>query len=121
MSLKTARAWFLFTQLGYLAMYCAALYYVNALDSRVVVLVTVAALLGIPVRLFLISSVALAHPDAGRKFNRLFPILVLLDGAWAASPLLISKLGTGVALAAVAGLAYVPFSERTLIRRIYFS
>jgi hypothetical protein len=120
LSLKTARALFLVTQLGYLAMYFAALKYVNALDSRVVLLVALAALLGIPVRLFLISSVGLAHPDAGRKFNRLFPFLVLMDGAWAASPLLIANLGPE-ALAAAAGLAYLPFSQRTLMRRIYFA
>jgi hypothetical protein len=121
LSLKAARALFLMTQLGYLAMYFAALYYVDKLDSSLMLPVTAAALLGIPVRIYLTSSVALAHPDAGRKFNWLFPGLVLFDGAWAASPLLINNLPTGVALAAAAGLAYVPFSERTLIRRIYFA
>jgi hypothetical protein len=63
----------------------------------------------------------LAHAEAGRKFHKLFPFLLMLDGAWAASPLLINRLGTGVALAAAAGLAYLPFSQRTLIRRIYFT
>jgi hypothetical protein len=121
LSLKTSRMLFLVTQLGYLAMYFAALKYVNAVDSRIVPFVALAAVLGIPVRLFLMSSVGLAHPDAGRKFNQLFPFLLLLDGAWAASPLLIANLGTGEALAAAAGLAYLPFSQRTLMRRIYFS
>jgi hypothetical protein len=119
LSLEAARILFLVIQFGYLAMYCAALYYLTALDSRILQIVAVAALLGIPVRLFLISSVALAHPAAGRQFNRLFPLLVLLDSAWSASPLLINKLGIGLALAAVAGLAYLPFSQRTLMGRIY--
>ena len=119
LSMQTARTLFLLIQFGYLAMYSAALYYVDALNPTIFWLVVVAAMSGIPVRLFLISSVALAHPDAGRKFNRILPILVLLDGAWAASPLLISGLLIGVALASAAALAYLPFSQRTLIRRIY--
>ena len=120
LSLQAARVLFLVTQFGYLAMYMAALYYLNSVDSSVLFAIMAAALLGIPVRIFLISSVALAHAEAGRKFHKLFPFLLLLDGAWAASPLLINRLGIGVALAAAAGLAYLPFSQRTLIRRIYF-
>jgi eukaryotic-like serine/threonine-protein kinase len=119
MSLPAARGLFLFAQFGYLAMYCAALFYLDQLNPGVVLLVAGAALLGIPVRLYLMSAVALAHPAAGQQFHRLFPALIVLDGAWAASPLLISKLPIGIALAAVAGLAYVPFAQRTLIRRIY--
>jgi eukaryotic-like serine/threonine-protein kinase len=121
MSLPAARGLFLFAQVGYLAMYCSALFYVDKLDSQLVLIVTAAALLGIPVRLYLMSAVALAHPAGGRQFNRLFPALVVFDGAWAASPLLISNLAVGLALAAAAGLAYVPFAQRTLIRRIYFA
>jgi len=121
LSLPAARVLFLVTQFGYLAMYVAALSYLNSVDSNVLFVVMAAALLGIPVRIFLISSVALAHAEAGRKFHKLFPFLLMLDGAWAASPLLINRLGTGVALAAAAGLAYLPFSQRTLIRRIYFT
>jgi len=120
MSLPAARGLFLFAQAGYLAMYCAALFYVDRLDSQLVLLVTAAALLGIPTRLYLISTVALAHAAGGRQFHRLFPALVVFDGAWAASPLLIQNMPTGLALAAAAGLAYVPFAQRTLIRRIYF-
>jgi hypothetical protein len=111
---------FLAIQAGYLVMYCAALYHMEAIDPSVVRLVIVAALLGIPVRLYLISTVALAHPAGGKQFARLFPALVVMDGAWAASPLLISNLRVGLELAAVAGLAYLPFSQRTLIKRIYF-
>jgi hypothetical protein len=50
----------------------------------------------------------------------LFPILLILDALWAASPLLAERaIGLGVALAGVAGLAYLPFAQRTLIRSIY--
>ncbi|HLQ78008.1 MAG TPA: serine/threonine-protein kinase [Terriglobia bacterium] len=122
LSLRSARALFLGIQFGCLAMYFAALFYVNKLELDTVLLggVIVTAMLGIAVRLFLISSVMLAHPAAGRKFNRIFPLLLLLDGAWAASPLLaVPAIRYGVALAGVAALAYLPFSQRTLMHRIY--
>jgi len=122
LSVGSARILFLFIQFGFLAMYCAALYYAPTMERSIVMLriVIITAMTGIALRLFLISSVALAHPEAGRKFNRLFPFLLLLDGAWAASPLLaVPEIRFGVALAAAAGLAYLPFSQRTLIHRIY--
>jgi hypothetical protein len=120
LSTEAARRLFLFIQVGYLAMYCAALYYVEALEGVTLPVVTIAAMSGIAVRLYLLSSVALVHPAAGRNFHRLFPVLLLLDGAWAASPLLaVRTIGFGIALAGAAGLAYLPFSQRTLMHRIY--
>jgi hypothetical protein len=78
------------------------------------------AMFGIAIRLYLISAVGWRHPAAGRKFTLLFPVLLLFDGIWAASPLLLSRrIGFGVALIGVAMLAYVPFAQRTLIRAIY--
>jgi len=122
LSVESARKLFLLIQFGFLAMYCTALYHAPTLERDIwtVRIVIVTAMTGIALRLFLISSVALAHTEAGRKFNRLFPFLLLLDGAWAASPLLASPpIRFGLALAAAAGLAYLPFSQRTLIHRIY--
>jgi len=122
LSVGSARALFLFIQLGFLAMYCAALYYAPTMERSIMMVraVIFTAMAGIALRLFLISSVALMHPEAGRKFDRLFPFLLLLDGAWSASPLLaVPEIPFGVALAAAAGLAYLPFSQRTLIHRIY--
>jgi hypothetical protein len=122
LSMGSARALFLVIQFGFLAMYCAALYYAPTMDLDLMRLrmMIVTAMIGIALRLFLISSVALAHREAGRKFDRLFPFLLLLDGTWAASPLLVvPHIPFGVALAAAAGLAYLPFSQRTLIHRIY--
>ena len=112
-------------------MYCTALYYVGAVESvlrafeviPVIVtlpLLVVTAMCGIAVRLYLLSSVGFAHPAAGQKFQKLFPVLLVLDGLWAASPLLVStQIGVGVSLAGAAGLAYVPFSQRTLIQSVY--
>ncbi len=126
-----ARALFLTIQLGYLAMYCSALYYAQTLEQAVhrvlmdasgliAPLIIVCAMCGIAVRLYLLSAVGLDHPAAGVKFRQLFPALVGLDGLWAASPLLVAgNVGIGPALAGVAALAYLPFSQRTLIQSIY--
>jgi DNA-binding winged helix-turn-helix (wHTH) protein len=126
-----ARALFLTIQFGYLSMYSAALYELDAVDSvlaRTVPesaavlspLLMVTAMCGIAVRLYLISAVGFRHPAAGEKFRRLFPFLFALDVWWAASPLLLApRIGLGLVLGAVAALAYLPFSQRTLIRRLY--
>ena len=79
-----------------------------------VILVT--AMCGIAVRLYLLSAVGLDHPHAGPKFRWLFPPLFILDALWAASPLLLARrIGFGLALGAVAALAYLPFAQRTLM------
>lgn len=121
---------FLLIQAGYLAMYFAALYYMPALESAlagagfVPVSVTfpavlVIAMCGIAVRLYLITAVGWRHPGSGKAFQTLFPLILILDALWAASPLLAAEsIGTGAALAGVAGLAYLPFAQRTLIRSI---
>lgn len=126
-----SRFLFLFIQAGYLVMYCVALHYIPELEGAlsaagfVPVAVTfptliVAAMCGIAVRLYLITSVAWRHPSAGRNYMRLFPFVFVLDALWAASPILaVPALGIGIALAGSAGMAYLPFAQRTLIRGIY--
>src|SRR6266850_696596 len=126
-----SRFLFLLIQTGYIAMYCAALYYLPALESALItagfvpVSITLPGLLivamcGIAVRFYLFSAVGWHHPAAGRKFLQLFPFVLTLDALWAACPLLaIQTLSPGVALAGVAGMAYLPFAQRTLIRSMY--
>jgi cholera toxin transcriptional activator len=126
-----ARLLFLTIQAGYLTLYCAALYYSTELEGALrnagfvpvwltLPLAVATAMCGVAVRLYLLSSVGLRHPQAGSKFRRLFPYLLVLDATWAASPLLaVRAIGVGVALACVAGMAYLPFSQRTLIGSIY--
>ncbi|MBI3894646.1 MAG: winged helix-turn-helix domain-containing protein, partial [Acidobacteria bacterium] len=127
----TARALFLTIQVGYLALYVSALYFGEDLEQallRVLMVssavtmpfIIVSAMCGIAVRLYLLSSVGLNHPASGAKFRKLFPALFVLDIFWAASPLLLArKIGYGLALGCVAALAYLPFSQRTLIHSIY--
>jgi serine/threonine protein kinase len=122
---------FLLTQVGYLALYAAAMYHVDAIagilaadyqipEQSGLIGTMLLALCGIAVRIYLISAVGWRHPSAGRKFTLLFPLLVVLDGIWAASPLLLWRhIGYGLALTGVALLAYVPFAQRTLMRTVY--
>jgi DNA-binding winged helix-turn-helix (wHTH) protein len=125
-----SRGLFVAIQVGYLALYSAALHYLDGLARGLIKLgltpvqvtlpiVIVLAMCSIAVRIYLLSAVGWAHPDAGKKFNRLFPVLIALDGLWAVSPLLLDGAELGILLAGVAGLAYVPFAQRTLVRSIY--
>ena len=76
--------------------------------------------MGIPLRCYLLSAVCFDYQRLGEKFGRMFPFVLALDQLWAVAPfLLIEKIGLGAAFAASAGLLYLPFSERTLIRMAY--
>lgn len=75
---------------------------------------------GIPLRFYLLSSVAFDFRGLGGTFVRLFPFVLALDQLWAIAPfLLLPRIGIGLAFAATAALLYVPFSERTLVRMAY--
>jgi hypothetical protein len=128
-----SRILFLLIQAAYIAIYCTALYQMSALESALtdagfvpvkvtLPVVLVMAMCGVAVRLYLLSAVGWRHPAGKVKFLRLFPVVLALDALWAACPLLaVSVLSPGLALAAVAGMAYLPFAQRTLIQSIYRS
>ena len=128
---KAARPLFLLTQSGYLALYAAAMFYIDSIGEILstdflvtgqigVVVTIILAVCGIAVRVYLISAVGWGHPAAGDKFHTLFPALLILDGFWAASPLLLWRhIGYGIAFTCVAMMAYVPFAQRTMIRSLY--
>ena len=79
-------------------------------------IIIVTALVGIPVRLYLLSGAAFGYRGLTRRFLSLFPFLFPLDELWALSPFLIVEyIGTGLALAATAALLYLPFSQRSLL------
>ena len=118
-------------QVMYLGFYIAALAQlpeVNRLAAELVegggraaeaaVLITGTA--GIAVRLYLLTAVFFDYQPLGAKFKRIFPLVLLLDFAWALSPYLLTPwIGMGLATAACAPLLYLPFSQRTLIRMAY--
>ena len=80
----------------------------------------VTAVLGIPVRLYLLSAVSFDYRKTGEKFLRIFPATLVLDLIWALAPFLsIDTIGIGLAFAVMAGLLYLPFSQRTLMRMTY--
>ena len=128
MSRTAARALLLLIQVGYLSMYAIALYKFHdvlrvsqELYGTVVLGQTLllASVLGVPVRLYQLTAVSLDYSDFGRKFRWLFPVVLLLDGAWTAAPLLFLGQLQGVVLLCTAGLAYLPFSQRMLVYTAY--
>ncbi len=91
------------------------------LANLVVPTIFVTALVGIALRLYLISAVAFDYRALGQKFRRLFPLVLPLDQLWALAPLLAAhKIGIAVALASMVALLYLPFSQRTLVRMAYW-
>lgn len=91
------------------------------LADIVVPVIFVTALVGIALRLYLISAVAFDYRPLGQKFRRLFPLILPLDQLWALTPLLAAhKIGLGPALATMVALLYLPFSQRTLVRMAYW-
>jgi hypothetical protein len=128
---RSAPALFLMAQAGYMALYIAAMYHVDAIakilaadfeisERTGLIGMLVLAMCGMAVRIYLISAVGWRHPAAGRKFTLLFPALLVFDSIWAMSPLLLwRRIGYGLAFIGVAMLAYVPFAQRTLMGSIY--
>src|SRR6266851_3925357 len=126
------RGLFALAQLMYLIFYLAALFRLHAVQgiaesflpgwkaTVLVATVMVTAGVGIPLRCYLLSAVGFDYLRLGEKFQRMFPFILALDQLWAVAPFLLSQnIGLGAAFAASAGLLYVPFSERTLIRMAY--
>ncbi len=115
-------------QVGYLTMYGLALYKFHdvlrvshELHKSTVLggVLLMASVLGVPVRLYQFTAIAFDYPDLGRKFRRLFPFVFLLDVFWAASPLLFLGQLQGLVLLCAAALAFLPFSQRTLLYAAY--
>lgn len=118
-------------QIGYLIMYAAALYFLPENVHRLpefiqdlgakrfvegmFVLLCAAA----TVRIYLLAAAAFDYEDLGRLFHRIFPLVLIIDLAWALSPLLLFlKLGF-ILILGVPALALLPFSQRYLISCAY--
>jgi len=117
---KSARGLFLLIQTGYLVLYGAAFMHFGdvrrlGLPLGIVAATLVTGLIGAAVRLYLLSAVALGYRGSGKLFRQMFPGILVLDSLWAASPLfLYHKLGE-LTLLFMAALAFLPFSQRTLM------
>lgn len=127
-SRATARTLFALAQIMYLIFYLCALFRLDQLDqsahlawhsggTTMFIIYLVTALVGVVVRLYLLTATAFDYHLLGRKYRVLFPALLLLDMLWALSPFLITnRIGLGLALGATAALIYMPFAQRVLMR-----
>ena len=124
-----ARALFLISQVGYLVMYGVAVRFLprhverlelfGASPAVLALIVLVVLLLGASVRVYFLSAVGFDYIDSGRLYQRIFPVVLALDLAWSAMPLLLFKELEWVSLLCVVGLAFLPFSHRALIYTAY--
>ncbi len=127
-----ARTLFLLVQLLYLSFYLIALAKFGTIQALLIHLLPAAgpplaeifrvtALLGTALRLYLLSGVGFDYKGVGNDFRRLWFLLVALDLFWALSPLLLFAAGKigHLAFACVIALAFLPLSQRTLIRMAY--
>lgn len=122
----TVRILFSLIQLMYLIFYTVSLTRLSRVETilaesgkpalLILVLLIITAAIGIPIRLYLLTAAAFNYRGLSMKFKKLFPFLVPLDELWALAPfLIVHQIGFGLALAATAGLLFLPFSQRSLL------
>jgi cholera toxin transcriptional activator len=123
---RTATTLFAMLQMMYVVFYVIALWrldeagwrmerYLGISARTVVITVMISAAVGLALRLYTLSQVALKYRWLGRNFRRIFPIVLVVDVVWAFSPFfLIHLIGIGLAFAASAALVYSPFAQRVL-------
>ena len=129
---KLVRTFFLLAQVMYLGFYIAAL--INwgeihwlietVFGSRSAAVLTVlilgTAMIGIPLRLFLLTAVGWDYAGFRQKYDRLFPVIAAFDLLWGVSPLLTAHhIGIGITLSVSAMLLYLTFGQRTLVQMAY--
>jgi cholera toxin transcriptional activator len=122
----SVRILFLLIQLMYLIFYVIFLVRLSFAEAvlndwgryafTLFLVLVVAAAIGIPVRLYLLTAMAFRYQGLNEKFRKLFPFLLVLDEMWALTPFLcVQQIGLGVAIATAAALLYLPFSQRSLL------
>jgi DNA-binding winged helix-turn-helix (wHTH) protein len=80
----------------------------------------VSAIIGIAIRLYLVSVVVFDHVRTGVHYRCLFPLLFPFDMCWSVIPLALSRhIGGVFSLVCLPPLVFSPFSQRTLIRSAY--
>jgi DNA-binding winged helix-turn-helix (wHTH) protein len=123
---RYSRVLFALLQSMYLSFYVLAMANLGGVDAALrallgnpswaFVLVIVTACVGIPVRLYLLAAAAFGLRGLSRKFQQLFPFVFVLDELWSLAPfLIVQRIGWGLALAAAASLAFLPFSQRSVL------
>lgn len=129
-SRRTSRTLFILAQVMYLIFYLSALFRLDELQrsaemawrsaaQTVFVVYLLTALVGVAVRLYLITATAFDYHLLGQKYRVLFPALLVMDMIWALAPFLLAdRIGLGLALGASAALIYMPFAQRVLMKMI---
>jgi cholera toxin transcriptional activator len=123
---ESVRVLFLLIQLMYLIFYIIFLVRLSFAEAVLnewgryaftgLVVLVVAAAIGIPVRLYLLTAMAFRYQGLTEKFRTLFPFVLVLDEMWALTPFLcVQQIGLGLAIAVAAALLYLPFSQRSLL------
>jgi len=127
-SRNTVRRLFVLAQIMYLIFYLSALFSLDntykasfaiwhKAGTAIFSAYLTTSMIGVAVRLYLISATAMDYHLLGNKYRLLMPWLFSLDMIWALAPLLIiDRIGLGFALGACAALIYMPFAQRTLIQ-----
>lgn len=127
-SRTTARLLFTLCQIMYLIFYFCALFRLDQLyqsaslawhsaANTIFYIYAVTAVVGVVVRLYLITATSFDYHLLQEKYRVLYPGLFALDMLWALSPFLIAdRIGIGLALGAVAALVYMPFAQRVLMK-----
>ena len=126
------RTMFLLAQVMYLGFYIAALINWGEIHWLIgitfgprsahllTILILGTAMIGIPLRLFLITAVSFDYAGFRRKYDRLFPVIAGFDLLWGISPVLTAHhIGIGITLAIAAMLLYLTFGQRTLVHMAY--
>jgi cholera toxin transcriptional activator len=126
------RTFFLLAQVMYLGFYIAALINWGEIQwlmetvfgarsaAVLTVLILGTAMIGIPLRLFLLTAVGWDYAGFRQKYERLFPVIAAFDLLWGVSPLLTAHhIGIGITLAVAAMLLYLTFGQRTLVEMAY--
>src|SRR5258707_2037139 len=129
-SRSASRLLFVLVQIMYLIFYLSALFDWHALDRAafmiwpragqfIFVVFLVTAMVGVAVRLYLITATSFDYHLLGEKYRIIFPGLFLLDMTWALAPFLLAdRMGPGLALGSSAALIYLPFAQRVLMKMI---
>jgi cholera toxin transcriptional activator len=127
----TSRLLFVVVQIMYLIFYLSALFDWQQLHRAsfmlwpgagrsVFTVYLVTSLIGVVVRLYLITATAFDYHLLADKYRVLFPWVFALDMIWAIAPLLLAdRMGWGLALGATAALLYLPFAQRVLVKMIH--
>lgn len=126
----TSRVLFILVQIMYLSFYVSALFDWLQLyrasfmlwpsgGRSIFTIYLSTSLIGVVVRLYLITATALDYHLLHEKYRLLFPWMFVLEMIWAAAPLLLAdRMGWGLALGATAALVYLPFAQRVLVKMI---